>query len=428
MTANYVLINETTVSTPVSSVTISNIPQTQYTDLKLVISGRSTFTGGTGDVAYVRFNSTTTGYSIIRLQADGNSVYFAGGSEIYFANSTAADTTSTFCNAEVYIPNFTSSTVKSVVVNSANENSGTAYIRLGTGLSTLTSAINQLVIYTNNGNWDTYSSFALYGIAKLGVTPTVLPKASGGDIINNDGTYWYHTFLSSGVFTPTQTLSCDFLVIAGGGGGAAVSSGGNYSAPGGGAGGYKSSVGSSGGGGPALSPLSLSAQQYPVIVGAGGAGNAVGSLSSISTINTVGGGQAPNGNGGSGAGAFDFGTLTPGTGATNEGYAGGAAAGSTSAGGGGGAGGVGSSARTGGAGLTSSISGSSVARAGGGGAGWGGTATAGGGAGGAASTTQNGSAGTVNTGGGGGGASVASGSASGGAGGSGVVIVRYTVA
>ena len=40
------------------------------------------------------------------------------------------------------------------------------------------------------------------------------PKATGG-YITTDGTYWIHTFNTSGTFTPNQSLTVDYLVIAG---------------------------------------------------------------------------------------------------------------------------------------------------------------------------------------------------------------------
>jgi hypothetical protein len=59
-----------------------------------------------------------------------------------------------------------------------------------------------------------------------------------------DGTYWYHTFVSSGTFTPQKAISCDYLVVAGGGGGGQDDNG-----AGGGAGGLRCTVGATGGGG-----------------------------------------------------------------------------------------------------------------------------------------------------------------------------------
>ncbi|HPS39652.1 MAG TPA: hypothetical protein PL124_09595, partial [Candidatus Cloacimonadota bacterium] len=56
------------------------------------------------------------------------------------------------------------------------------------------------------------------------------PKATGGTI-TKVGNYYYHVFLTTGVFTPLATIDCEYLIIAGGGAGAI------YNAGGGGAGG-----------------------------------------------------------------------------------------------------------------------------------------------------------------------------------------------
>jgi hypothetical protein len=57
---------------------------------------------------------------------------------------------------------------------------------------------------TANTLFDQYSTFYLYGVAALGTTPAIVPYATGGDTIMTDGTYWYHTFVSSGTFTPQR--------------------------------------------------------------------------------------------------------------------------------------------------------------------------------------------------------------------------------
>jgi len=260
-------------------------------------------------------------------------------------------------------------------------------------------------------------------------TPMV---ATGGTILpdyeSRGRTYRAHQFTNVGNSTFTvQTVGSDptveYLVIAGGGGGCVG---------GGGAGGYRSSVVGqlSGGNSTAESKITLSAQGYTVLVGAGGLGrqNAAGNqgfpggTSSAFGISATGGGGGGGGartgahNAGVAGGSGGGGHFTGGGGAgiSGQGFAGGAGEGSNSSGGGGGgAGGVGAGAntRTGGAGLSSNITGSSVSRAGGGGGISGGSATSGGGAGGVA--------GTANTGGGGGG------SQNGLAGGSGIVIIRY---
>ena len=258
--------------------------------------------------------------------------------------------------------------------------------------------------------------------------------------------YRVHTFLNSGTFHMDGTTTCDFLVVAGGGAG-----GGDASA-GAGAGGLRSSIASTGGGGSVESPLSITAGNHAITVGAGAvalSGDTHGDQGGSSSIGALksctGGGGSPGhayahapakSNGGSGAGAFGTQTSnanTVGTRVAGEGFVGGASPGSYQAGGGGGgAGAVGAAATSsaaagnGGAGVTNTIRDGSTAvqYAGGGGGskisgGTAGTASHGGGAG---TISGNGSSGVANTGGGGGGSANGS---KGGNGGSGIVIIRY---
>ena len=265
--------------------------------------------------------------------------------------------------------------------------------------------------------------------------------AATGGTITTSGDFKIHTFTSSGTFTvtsagsPTGSTTVDYLVIAGGGGSGSEVGGA------GGAGGYRESFPN-----PATGGLSVSAQGYPITVGAGGAGNSApgggpgtqGSSSVFSTITSAGGGSgggkvnAGGGAGGSGGGAAYFG----GGGSGNspsvsppQGNNGGGAPGSVSGGGGGGASSAGGNGPggNGGNGTASSITGSSVTRAGGGGGSGspsdGTTAGAAGpGGGGAGSDSGAGNAGTANTGGGAGGGLTPP---AGAAGGSGIVVIRY---
>jgi len=313
------------------------------------------------------------------------------------------------------------------------------------------------------------------------VTGRSFLTATGGTITTS-GDFKIHTFTGPGTFNvsatsnvaPENTVS--YTVIAGGGGG-----GGDHGG-GGGAGGFREGKNA-----PVdsytASPLSatvglpVSAQGYPITVGAGGAAGAAqgpsspnapqgskgvnGSNSIFSSITSAGGGggakepsspsPGPNdgqglagGSGGGGsytssgkplagkAGVGNTPPVSPAQGTNGgQGPIGSPSPVNSSSGGGGatvagsatnpsGAGGAG------GAGATTSISGSPTARAGGGGGGSGSGQPAGaggsggGGAGGAGAT---GTSGTANTGGGGGGAYPDP--QAGGAGGSGVVIIRY---
>ncbi len=448
MPADFVLLEKITVGAAgASSVTFSGIPQTGYTDLVVKCSVRSDRASSLNSYMRLYPNGSSTSITLRALTGNGSSVgsqtESAAGAYVGEINAITS-TASTFSSVDIYLPNYAGSTNKSYSVDAVMENNATtAYSTLVADLWSNTSAITSIQLLDALGNFVQGSTFYLYGVAKLGTTPVISPYATGGDIIDTDGTYWYHTFLSSGTFTPQKALSCDYLVVAGG----AAGSGDNnaqLSGGGGGAGGYRTSIGGS-----SLSLASNTA--YTVTIGAGGAGSRTsksnGSNSVFDTITSTGGGAGGiegslNGNsGGSGGGGGANGS-SQGTGGaaspSGQGNAGGAGITASwwSTGGGGGAGATGSVGTAGasranslggngGNGLANSISGSSVTYAGGGGgAGFnlgGSGGTGGGGTGGGNGISP--IAGTVNTGGGGGGGAEMS-SASGG---SGIVIVRYAV-
>jgi hypothetical protein len=443
----YTLIQKTTVtSAGASSISFTNIPQ-NFTDLVVMCSLRNA-TASTAQSGWVKFNGSSTGYAHKYLGGDGASASSAGdaaATRIYIGQVDGATATAnTFANVSIYIPNYTSANYKSVSIDGVQEtNDTTAYATLSAGLWSNTDAITSISLETTAGNYVQYSSASLYGVAKFGVNPVAGPKASGGDIITNDGTYWIHQFLNSGTFTPNQTLSCDYLVVAGGGGGGGTGGGSSRSGAGGGAGGLRSTVTATGGGGTLETSLSVTAQTYAVTVGAGGAVSTSGSNSIFSTITSTGGGRGgftdgstkyaglAGGSGGGGCGGFGIGGPV-GAGTNNQGF-GGVTGGISFSGTGGGAGAIGGEGSgnigaTGGAGVATSITGTSVTRAGGGGgggiSGGGAGGAGGGGAGGGGSA---GSAGTINTGGGGGGSATTGAGDPGGAGGSGIVIIRYAM-
>lgn len=461
MATTYTLIEKITVGAAgATDVTFTSIPQT-YTDLQILISARSNRTSDFRDDHFIRFNGNTgTNYTTRNLNAISNSIgsgtdtsQTSLGRMTVPANSSNV-TVNTFGSSSIYIPNYTSSNNKSVSTDNVMESNSTTYwaLTMTAGLWAQTGAITSITIFPEVGSYMQYSTFYLYGIAKEGVSPTPssAPYATGGDSILFDGTYWIHTFRSSGTFTPKKNLTCDYLVVAGGGGGGKVGGGG-------GAGGLRSTVTATGGGGSLESALSLAANTgYTVTVGAGGNGTTSGnngtngSNSVFSTITSTGGGKGGDasiaGSSGGSGGGGSYGGAAGGTATSGQGYNGGTgglnSAPNYPGGGGGGAGATGGSASgsattagNGGNGVATSISGSSVTYGGGGGGGTyaGGTVgtggTGGGGAAGTAGATSNGTAGTANTGGGGGSASssttATANSGSGGNGGSGIVIVRY---
>jgi hypothetical protein len=294
--------------------------------------------------------------------------------------------------------------------------------------------------------------------------------AATGGTITTSGDFKIHTFTSSGTFTVTNagnasgSNSVDYLVVAGGASGGGYD---NYAASGGGAGGMRYSFPN-----PATGGLAVTAQAYPVTVGAGGThplnqhyagGNGANSVfSSITSTGGGGGGGYTNigppdnfpnyiaKDGGSGGGAAvpqTFGSTNSDIGDGNtppvspsQGNNGGNSTGNPVflGGGGGGHNAVGANAPpsagtagAGGAGTALSITGSPVTYAGGGGGGAnagtvGSGGAGGGGAGGGTASNIQATAGTANTGGaGGGGGNNPTPTSLGGAGGSGIVVIRY---
>lgn len=436
-TNTYVALDKVTLGSATASVTFSSIPSI-YTDLVLIISGTNT---AGGENLLLQFNGDTgSNYSRTNMQGNGSTAASFRASNVTEARIGQVQTTPSTSISNIM--NYSNTTTNKTIISRDNNASGVTQAVVNLWRST--AAITSILIYqSSSANFLTGSTFSLYGIASEGAAA----KATGG-IITSDANYFYHTFLSSGTFTPTTSLTADYLVVAGGGG-AASSNTGLGGSGGGGAGGYRTSIGGS--------ALSLSATAYTVTVGAGGAGGTAssntngtkGSNSVFSSITSTGGGFSircgnpalgSSGTGGSGGGGSWYrspkGTGNEGGFSPVEGYNGGENLTTTNphGAGGGGAGAVGGNQNgTGGAGGAGSNSASAFATAtgtgvsgyyagGGGGAIGGAGGTGGGGAGGGALGAA-GTDGTANTGGGGGGTYANGGK--GGTGGSGIVIVRY---
>ena len=319
----------------------------------------------------------------------------------------------------------------------------------------------QLVFVDGTQGW------LIESVTDQGGTQATYISASGGTE-TTDGDFNIHSEISSGIFTVSTVGNSrgggemfSYLFVAGGGGGGARHGGG------GGAGGFRDGKVSSD---PysdspldAGDGLTVTAQAYPITVGAGGSGQPggdtaanPGAASVFSTISSAGGGRgggfSPGRHiasaGGSGGGGFGFpsdpssnqnggaGNTPPvsppqgnsGGPGENHGCSGGGGGGATGGGGGTSSPGKGGD---GGAGASTSITGSSVARGGGGGGGGNvpSSPVGAGGAGGGGSGSQDSSpaaSGTANTGGGGGGnRSPDGGDGASGSGGSGIVVIRY---
>jgi hypothetical protein len=443
-TSTYTPIATTTLASAASSYTFSSIPQT-YTDLILVAN----FDGSASSYNTLTFNGVGgTSYSKTRVLGTGGYTVSNRSTSTSSIDGIMYNTAGTPITTILNVMNYSNTTTyKTVLIKDSNQPDNVAahvgLFRGSTGSST--EAITSITLTKSTGNFTIGSTFSLYGIS---AAPSA--KATGG-MITSDATYYYHTFLNSGTFTPTAAISADVLVVAGGGGA------GQYTGTPGGAGGLSWQSGRS---------LS-SGTGYTCTVGAGGVGavgvsnGTSGGNSVFDTITSYGGGYGVGGGagaaGGSGGGggfggaAGGASTQTSNGGATGYGNAGGTGASggsSYSTGGGGGAGGAGAVGTNGGPGVGGvGLSGTTIAAlnaigaatntgqlvssnyyyAGGGGGAWNlSSSGAAGGYGGGGTGGNSPTAGTTNTGGGGGGVNNYTGTTMNGAnGGSGIVIVRY---
>ncbi len=148
-----------------ASIEFTSIPQT-YTDLKIVVSGRSTGTGGF-DSLRVFFNGNTANFTVRELRRSGSSSldsYAIGYAQAGYVTETTVGT-SIFSNGEIYIPRYTSGYYKtSLADNDAENNSASGMVILSARLWSNTDAITSITVKPNDGSFVQYTSASLYGI------------------------------------------------------------------------------------------------------------------------------------------------------------------------------------------------------------------------------------------------------------------------
>ena len=220
--STYTPIASQTLSSAAASVTFSGIPQT-YTDLVVVLSVRGTTASNDIDVQG-QFNSDTgSNYSWTRIYGTGSTAGSQRGTSqtVLRIGNMAGSGYTAYSPMILNIQNYSNTTTYKTMLGRPNnpDRIVDAYVNLWRS----TSAVTSFVITPSSGNFDSGSTFNLYGIdASL----SAQAKATGGTTIIRDSSYWYHVFTGSGTFTPTQAITADVLVVAGGGGAGDGQSGG----------------------------------------------------------------------------------------------------------------------------------------------------------------------------------------------------------
>lgn len=451
-TNTYVALDKKTVASNVSFVEFTSIPQT-YTDLILEISAISTSTSP--NYIHLQYNGDTgSNYSTTILTGNGSTA-----SSTRFTNRTNfnidyfATPNTEISTRSVQIMNYSNTTTNKTGLVRADRAGGGVDAMVGMWRST--AAITSIKVTHDTAQFAPGTTFSLYGIA---AQPIASAKATGGTITYAADGYTYHSFTSSGTFTPSVALSCEVLSVGAGGGGGWGNGGGGGAgeldlftsfnattnahtvtvggggAAGTGSGGVRGSNGTA-------SSLVLGGTTFVSSLGGGGGGTgdgAAGNATGAAGGSGGGGNFSSAGGSASGSNTFAGGTGTN----SHPKYSGGGGGGATeiganaftTAGGNGGQGYLLSNINTavqsifssmtrfasGGGGGTSDINGGGVHTRGTGGAGAGSGAVSNGG-----SSPFNATAGTSYGSGGGGGAWNGGSNAAGGTGAGGVVIIRY---
>jgi len=170
MATTYTLISSNVLSSSAASVTFSAIPAT-YTDLVVRASVRDTSANVYLEM-FFQYNGTSTSvYSVTKLTGTAgaaSSTRQSNQTEHQEPLATSANATaSTFSSVELYIPNYASANNKVYSDFSVSETNATTTpaIQTGAGLFRSTDAITSIAFFPTTGNFDTGTSFYLYGIS-----------------------------------------------------------------------------------------------------------------------------------------------------------------------------------------------------------------------------------------------------------------------
>jgi hypothetical protein len=172
MATTYTLISSVTVgSGGAANIEFTSIPST-YTDLVVVLSGRSNTTfGADGFAAILELNGSTSDRSNRYLRNYNGTVgsfsTWNGSSNTIFSSLNPSDyTANTFNNTQWYLPNYAGSNNKSVSIDSVTENNSTDIIQtLTAGLWSNSAAITSIKLNPSPASFVQYSTAYLYGIS-----------------------------------------------------------------------------------------------------------------------------------------------------------------------------------------------------------------------------------------------------------------------
>lgn len=182
-----------------ASINFTSIPQT-YTDLVMVISAKSN-RADSNDWCYVTINgSNTTEFRMILGEGTGVSSYTSSSA---LGVSTGATSATGFGNLSVYLPNYTTSNIKSFSVDAVQENNtNTAYMNVFAGYINTTNAVTSLGLTPIYGTaFLQYTTATLYGVFSGPETFPSVPTIGVATVVSGTSV--------SVPFTPTSATGVD---------------------------------------------------------------------------------------------------------------------------------------------------------------------------------------------------------------------------
>lgn len=152
-----------------SGVTFSSIPST-YKHLQLRMIVREAGTGANGSYVGLRFNSDTgSNYSMHRLLGDGSTAsaaaYTTQNTNYLERVASASQSANVFGAIVVDILDYTNTNKYKTIRNLGGwDSNGSGWVTFNSNLWQSTSAVTQIDLGIDTGNFQQYSHFALYGV------------------------------------------------------------------------------------------------------------------------------------------------------------------------------------------------------------------------------------------------------------------------
>ena len=163
MPATYEPIATTTLGSAATAINFSSIPAT-YTDLRVVLVGTTAVACNPG----MRFNGSSSGYSVTSLYGDGTSATSSRGTSRNAAflgwQATTSTTIPTLWTADIF--NYRGSTFKTCLCTASTDQNGSGVVERNVNLWQTVDAITTVALLATGTQFSIGTTATIYGILK----------------------------------------------------------------------------------------------------------------------------------------------------------------------------------------------------------------------------------------------------------------------